>query len=236
MNECDMNNFVKVIPNLIRYNLKVIFGSKFIWFILAALAFFIIFMINKVSGGEVVQESMVYEILFFPGILLIFYPTVYCMQSDEDTRILEILFCIPNYRYKVWLFRLVMVYFIFYFFLVLFCYLATYLLYPVQQFTMAAQMMFPLLFLGNLAFMVSTFLKSGNATAVVMIVIGILFVVIGDGNVFYNIQLNPFNPPSDMHELLWSNLLIKNRLMLAVGAVIWLLMGLLNLQKRERFV
>ena len=178
-----MKNFLKVLPNLIQYNLKVIFGSKFIWFILAALAFFVIFMINGISSGEVVQESMVYSIMFFPGILLIFYPTVYCMQSDEDTRILEILFCIPNYRYKVWLFRLVMVYFIFYIFLVLFSYLATYLLYPVEEFTMAAQMMFPLLFLGNMAFMMYTFLKSGNATAVVMIVLGILFVTIGSGQV-----------------------------------------------------
>ena len=71
-----MKNFLKVLPNLIQYNLKVIFGSKFIWFILAALAFFIIFMINGISSGEVVQESMVYSIMFFPGILLIFYPTV----------------------------------------------------------------------------------------------------------------------------------------------------------------
>ena len=231
-----MKNFLKVLPNLIQYNLKVIFGSKFIWFILAALAFFIIFMINGISSGEVVQESMVYSIMFFPGILLIFYPTVYCMQSDEDTRILEILFCIPNYRYKVWLFRLVMVYFIFYIFLVLFSYLATYLLYPVEEFTMAAQMMFPLLFLGNMAFMMSTFLKSGNATAVVMIVLGILFVTVGSGQVYYNLQLNLFDPPSNMHELLWSNLLLKNRLFLAIGAIIFLLMGLLNLQKRERFV
>ena len=231
-----MKNFLKVLPNLIQYNLKVIFGSKFIWFILAALAFFIIFMINGISSGEVVQESMVYSIMFFPGILLIFYPTVYCMQSDEDTRILEILFCIPNYRYTVWLFRLLMVYVIFYIFLVLFSYLATYLLYPVEEFTMAAQMMFPLLFLGNMAFMMSTFLKSGNATAVVMIVLGILFVTMGSGQVYYNLQLNPFDPPSNMHELLWSNLLLKNRLFLAIGAVIFLLMGLLNLQKRERFV
>lgn len=231
-----MKNFLKVLPNLIQYNLKVIFGSKFIWFILAALAFYIIFMVNNITSGEVVQESMVYEILFFPGILLIFYPTVYCMQSDDDTRILEILFCIPNYRYKVWLFRLLMVYVIFYIFLVLFCFLATFLLYPVEEFSMAAQMMFPLLFLGNLAFMVSTSLKSGNATAVVMIVIGILFVTLCDGQVFYNLQLNPFDPPSNMHELLWSTLLLKNRLFLAIGAIVWLLLGLLNLQKRERFV
>lgn len=231
-----MRNFIKVLPDLFRYNLKVIFGSKFIWFILAALSFFIIFLINSVTGGEVVQESIVYENMFFPGILLIFYPTVYCMQSDEDTRILEILFCIPNYRYKVWLFRLFMVYFIFYFFLVIFSFLATVLLYPVEEFKMAAQMMFPLLFLGNLAFMVSTLLKSGNATAVVMIVIGILFVVVAGENVFYDIQLNPFNPPSEMHELLWNTLLLKNRLFLAIGAVVWLLLGLLNLQKRERFV
>ena len=42
------------------------------------------------------------QILMFPSMLLIFYPAVFGIQNDEDSRILEILFGIPDYKYKVW--------------------------------------------------------------------------------------------------------------------------------------
>jgi hypothetical protein len=221
-----------------RYNLKVIFAGKFVWFFLAALGFFVFFMINNVWQGNLINEALMYEILFFPGVLLIFYPSVYGIQNDEDARILEILFGIPNYRYKVWLFRLLMVYLIFFCFLVLFAWIGTFLLFPVPQFEMAGQLMFPLLFLGNMAFMMSTWVRSGNATAVIMIIVGILMVVLTSafGLKWWNITLNPFEVPENLHVVIWAGYLTKSRIFLAVGSVVFLLIGLLNLQKRERFV
>ena len=59
---------------------------------------------------DTISDGTVYELLIFPGILLIFYPSVFGIQNDDDSRMLEILFGIPNYRYKVWLVRLVMIY------------------------------------------------------------------------------------------------------------------------------
>ncbi len=46
----------------------------------------------------------------FPCVLLVFYPAVFGIQNDEDSRILEILFGIPDYKYKVWGVRLLMIY------------------------------------------------------------------------------------------------------------------------------
>ena len=57
--------------------------------------------------------------------------------------------------------------------LIVFSWLATLLLYPVNLLEMSAQLMFPILFFGNLAFMFSTITRSGNGTAVLMIIIGI---------------------------------------------------------------
>ncbi|NQU81700.1 MAG: hypothetical protein HQ543_09300 [Bacteroidetes bacterium] len=52
----------------------------------------------------------------------------------------------------------------------------------------------------------------------------------------WNIFLNPFNLPRDMNELIWHNIALKNRIFLVVGSILFLLFGLFNLQKREKFI
>ncbi len=51
----------------------------------------------------------IYGLLAFPAILLVFFPSVFGIQSDADQRTLEIIFGIPDYRYKVWLVRYLMI-------------------------------------------------------------------------------------------------------------------------------
>ena len=155
------------------------------------------------------------------------------------TRILEILFGIPDYKYKVWGVRLLMIYVAIFFILLVFSYVATLMLYPVNILEMSIQLMFPLVFYGNLAFMFSTITRSGNGTAVLMIIlmIGTIFLLQG-GSVqsFWNILLNPFSVPRNMHPMIWDNLIMKNRIFLFCGSLVWMMIGLLNLQKREKFI
>ena len=231
-----------MLPRLIRYNLKVIFAGKFVWFLLAALLFFLFFLVYDAYRGIELSESVVYNDLFFPAILLIFYPSVFGIQNDEDNRILEILFGIPNYRYKVWLLRLVIIYIAIGLVLVVFGYMANYLLYPVNPWELVFRLMFPLIFIGNMSFMMSTVTRSGNGTAVVMIILGIVIILIERTGIlemttsFWNILLDPFSIPSNVHPVVWDNTLLKNMIFLAIGGIVWLLIGLLNLQKREKFV
>jgi hypothetical protein len=224
---------------MVKYNLKIIFAGKFVWFILTALVFFGFFMFNAVWNQQEINESLVYGLLTFPSLLLIFYPAVFGIQNDDDSRILEILFGIPDYKYKVWGFRLFMIYVAIFFILVLFCQLATILLYPVNSLEMSAQLMFPILFFGNMAFMVSTITKSGNGTAVIMIIISIAFLIFtasgSQNNSFWNILLNPFDP-GDTLPIIWQTTIMKNRIFLLSGSIIWGMIGLLNLQKREKFI
>ena len=149
-------NNVGLVARVARYNLKIIFGGKFIWFLLAAFGFFAFFMFQRAWNRGEINEGYIYTLLLFPCLLLIFYPVVFGIQNDEDNRILEIIFGIPNYRFKVWGARLLMVYVANYVILVVFAYIARVLLYPVNPFEMAAQLIFPMLFFGNLAFMFST--------------------------------------------------------------------------------
>ncbi|MEI6140867.1 MAG: hypothetical protein WCP85_16470 [Mariniphaga sp.] len=230
--------WVDLVLKMARYNLKIIFAGRFIWFVLAALLFFLLLSISMVYNNPGYNSSSVYGILIFPGILLVFYPTVFGIQSDADSRILEILFGIPNYRYKVWMVRLVMIFLLTWFFLYLFCWVGYYGLLPFSVFEMSYQLMFPVFFLGTLAFLVSTMVKNGNGTAVVMIIIGVIVLIMADSldRTQWNVFHNPYSIPNQMNEMIWQQISQKNRLFLMVCSVIFLLGGLTNLQKREKFL
>ena len=125
-------------------------------------------------------------------------------------------------------------------FLVIFSWLATLLLYPVIPLEMSAQLMFPILFFGNLAFMVSTITRSGNGTAVLMIIIGIALLIFSNTpfieRSFWNILLNPFSIPKNLLPVIWEGTIIKSRIFLLTASIVWMLIGLLNLQKRQKFI
>ena len=230
--------WVDLVMKMARYNLKIIFAGRFIWFVIAALLFFILLSISMVFNNPGYNSSNVYGILIFPGVLLVFYPTVFGIQSDADSRILEILFGIPNYRYKVWMVRLVMIFLLTWFFLYLFCWVGYYGLLPFSVFEMSYQLMFPVFFLGTLAFLVSTMVKNGNGTAVVMIILGVLLMILADmlDRTQWNVFHNPYSIPNQMNEMIWQQISHKNRWFLIVFSTIFLLGGLTNLQKREKFL
>ncbi len=236
--ESKLRFVINLIVKMFRYNLKIIFAGRFIWFVLAALAFFLLLSANLALNEPGFNSSAVFRILLFPGILLIFYPTVFGIQSDADSRILEILFGIPNYRYKVWMVRLVVILFLTWIFIYLFCWVAYIGLIQVPVFEMSWQLMFPVAFLGCLAFFVSTIVKNGNGTAVVMIIIGVFLLMISDSlrRSRWNVFHNPYDIPNQMNEIVWTSISQENRLFLAVACIVFLLGGLTNLQKREKFL
>jgi len=173
-----------------------------------------------------------------PGILLIFFPSVFGILSDEDSGIIEILFGIPDYRYKVWLFRLLMVFLVVFVILVLYGAVLSVLLIPVNSFEMAYHLMYPVLFIGSVSFMFSTIIKNGNGTAVVMVLIGLVMFMMSEelSTSKWNIFLNPIRIPDNSNELIWAGTVRDNRIFLGIGIVVSLVYGLFNLQKREKFI
>lgn len=234
----DIKNSFKNTVRMIRYNLKIIFAGRFIWFLLAAFAFFLFFAIQTVWNGEALTDGTVYNLLIFPGILLIFYPSVFGIQNDDDSRMLEILFGIPNYRYKVWLVRLLMIYVLIFLITILFSAVASVLLYKIDVLEMAYQLMYPIVFMGSMAFMFSTIIKNGNGTAVLLVLIGVALIILQDAveRTQWNVFLNPFQIPNNFNEIIWQGLITKNRIFLGVSMIVFILYGLFNLQKREKFV
>ncbi len=232
-----LKNGFDLAARMSRYNLKIVFANKFVYFLLAAFLFFlgitaIIFFNSDSDPGP----STVYNLLLFPGILLVFYPTAFGIQNDVDSRMIEILFGIPDYRYKVWILRMALIWAIVVVFLVVLTLLSMAALVPVPLAGMVFQLMFPIFFLGCLSFMFSTLIRNGNGTAVVMVVIGMTFWIFSDAvsQSRWNLFLNPFDDHSN--QVVWASIILKNRMYLAVGSILALLYGLLNLQKREKFI
>jgi len=222
---------------IIRHNLKIIFGDKFPYFLMGAFAIFIFIVLINLFGNDRFSGESVYSLLVFEGIIIVFFPTVYAIQNDADKRTIEILFGIPNYRYNVWLVRLLiafMVCWVLLAVLALMCYFAL-VSFPIG--TMIYYVIFPVFALGSLGFLLATLLKNGNSAAVVGIIIGLGLWLLSEllSQSQWNVFLNPFDD-TDMAGQIWEATIRKNRVFLFITGVVFLVGGLLGLQKREGFM
>lgn len=235
-----MHSFSKIrlIKDGLIYNLKIIFGSKFVYFLFAALVFYFAIIGIMLFNGSAIQEYDIYGVMFFPGILIIFYPVIFSIQNDKDARMLEIVFGVPNYRYKVYLLRFIISLLLLFVILLLMGWFAVFALINIHVLAMVYQLMYPMLFIATVAFFFSTWIKNANATAVIMVIIGLFFFILSENLEYskWNVFLNPFDSPSDLSQTVWQNVINQNRLMLVITSVIALLGSMVNLQRREKFV
>jgi hypothetical protein len=223
---------------MIVYNLRIIFANRFIWFLAGSVIFYLGLSVIYVFDQDVSNKRDLYGVFLFSGVLLVFYPTVFGIQNDQDARTIEILFGIPNYRYKVWLVRIMLIFIIAFLIMLVFTFVSSVLIVKFRFVDMTLQVMFPVLFLGIMAFMLSTVVRNGNGTAVLMIIFGLIFMILSEPlrRSMWNVFLNPYEPAWDVNETTWAIIAFKNRIILSVGSVVFLLAALYNLQKREKFM
>jgi hypothetical protein len=231
-------NGLKLIVSIIRYNLKIVFADKFVYFLIAAIAFYLMIIGIMLFSDNTQTEADIYNTIIFPGILIIFYPLVFNIQNDKDSRMIEIIFGVPDYRYKVYLIRFAISIVFLFLILLLLAAFSGFAIVKVPVFEMVYELLYPLLFLAGLSFLFSTILKNGRGAAVVMVIIGLVFFILAEPleHNKWNIFLNPFDVPSDMSIGIWMNVVFQNRMILIIGSIISLLWSMINLQKRESFV
>lgn len=227
-----------LIQKMISFNLKIIFANKFIWFLTGSVLFYAGLSVIYVLSNDTSRVEELFGVFIFSGILLVFYPSVFGIQNDQDARTIEILFGIPNYRYKVWLVRIILIFVIAYLIMLAFTFLSSYLIINFSVLRMTSQVMVPVIFLGMMSFMLSTVIRNGNGTAVVMIIFGIFFLILQDplSKSQWNVFLNPFKTPYDVNETTWALITLKNRIILITLTILFFLAALYNLQKREKFM
>lgn len=233
-----MNERIRLLLNIISYNLKIVFSGRFIYFLIAAWLFFLVIIGIMLFSDNMLENSDIYDLLLFPGILIMFYPVVYNIQNDKDTRMLEIVFGVPDYRYKVYLLRFMIAILLLVFLMMLMALFSWFSVVRIPVLGMVLRLLSPLFFLACLTFLLTTLIRNGNGAAVVMIIIGLIFFILNEplAKSKWNLFLNPYAVPADMNLTVWKNVVQQNRLILAIGSVIALLWGLINLQQREKFV
>lgn len=234
-----LKNILNLLYRLANYNMKIIFANRFLIFLIVSVVIFLLFAVSNVLDPEETSDvTVVYYLLLFVGLILIFYPTVFGIQTDVDARTIELLFGIPNYRYKIWLVRLSNIFILIFVIMLLLSLLSTLIFVSVNIFEMAFQLMFPLFFIGAIAFMFSSLIRNGYGTAAIVIIV-MLVIWMSSGFLQeskWNVFLNPFDVPSDIDPMIWFDLIFYNRLYLFVGTILSILTGLFNLQKRERYI
>ena len=52
----------------------------------------------------------------------------------------------------------------------------------------------------------------------------------------WNLLLNPFDSPYNINDIVWRETIRQNRIIMSIVSVVLLLLGLLNLQQREKFL
>ena len=233
-----MKRLLDIILRLSHYNVKIVFGNKFVYFVLSAVIFYILTVVINLFSDSEITEATGYYMLLVPSILLIFYPMCFGIQNDQDAKIIEIIFGIPNYRYKVWLFRLLIAYVICFAITLVLALLTDWLLVEVPPLKLAGQTMMPVLFVGTLCFMLSTIIKNGSGTAVVFTLIGLVLFIMSNmlEESKWNLFLNPFDVPLDKNPELFYTTLFYNRMILLTGTVVFSLSGLYKTQNREKFI
>ena len=159
----NLYNFFNLVQKMIVYNLRIIFANRFIWFLAGSVIFYLGLSVIYVLDQDVSNMRDLYGVFLFSGVLLVFYPTVFGIQNDQDARTIEILFGIPNYRYKVWLVRIILIFIIAFLIMLVFTFLSSVLIVKFHIVSMTVQVMFPVFFLGMMAFMLSTVVRNGNS-------------------------------------------------------------------------
>ncbi|MDL2331300.1 hypothetical protein LJC62_04780 [Odoribacter sp. OttesenSCG-928-A06] len=235
-----MKRLLDTFYRLTNYNIKIIFGNKFVYFVISAVILYIVTVLIHLISDIEFLESTAYNILLVPSVLIIFYPMCFGIQNDQDAKIIEIIFGIPNYRYKVWLFRLLIAYLICFAITCLLVFLTDWLLVDVSILELTLQILVPALFIGSLSFMLSTIIKNGNGTAVVVMIVCLLFFILeenaGLSTSKWNLFFNPFELPLDTNPSIHYSTLIDNRVILAIASILFLLVGLYKTQEREKFI
>lgn len=229
---------LRLIVTIISYNLKIVFSGRFVYFLIAAWLFFLTIIGIMLFSEGTPDITDIYDLLLFPGVLIMFYPVVYNIQNDNDSRMLEIIFGVPDYRYKVFLLRFVIALLLLVFLLFFMALFSWFSVVRIPIFNMLIQLMSPLIFLACLTFLFTTLIRNGNGAAVVMVIISLIFFIMNEPleKSKWNLFLNPFDVPVEMNLTVWMNVVHQNRLILAIGSLIALLWGLMNLQHREKFV
>ncbi len=236
-----MKNRLINIYYVIRLNEKFIFSQRFLFFFGGVLLFFItICMVNyfKSSAERIGEEGIFNLLLIFPGIALIFYPSMSLVTSEIENRTIEMIFCTPDARYKVWISRIFTLFLFVTFIIFILCSLSFVFISDFPFWGYFFHSLFPSIFLSTMIIMLSIIFRSSNAAGLVSLVI-ILFLMITYpplSKTGFNLFMNPYVKPPNTDFSSWASIIWYNRIGILVLSAAMLYYSFFMLNKREKYI
>ncbi|MBN1939752.1 MAG: hypothetical protein JW843_09200 [Candidatus Aminicenantes bacterium] len=223
----------------IRGNASAAFGGKTVAFVLLAVAVFLaVAALTLLNRRATIDAQHIYDFLLVPALILLFYPAAFALQGDKDAGMIEVLFGIPDYRFKVWLARYLTIYLTVGMWVLVLALLSRIGLAAFPLGRMVLEVMIPILFIGSLAFYLAASTGSGIATSVLLLVVIGLFWLFRDSLAAgpWYLFHNPFVRVEEIKAMVLAKTTFANRLYLLSGFLVLTLLSLLRLQKREKFI
>jgi hypothetical protein len=230
---------VRSVLSFLRYSGSQVFAGKFAYFIVLAVVLFLgVAIIHTLDADVPPTEATAYYFLLVPGMVLVFYPAAYGIQNDADAKMLETLFGIPDYRYKVWLVRQLVQLIVIGVLLGLLTGLCGAVLADIEIGWMVFHLMFPIAFVSCGGLLLGALFRSGNGAAVGLVILVLFFWIASQplSGSPWSLFYNPFAQTNSLDVLLQADANLRSRAYLAAGSILALLGGLLRLQNRERFI
>jgi hypothetical protein len=234
-------NIASNLFNLFIQTRKVLFSGKFYYFVglvILWVAFFIVIFHFVDDSGIFSQAEIFYVLNFVPMLVMAIYVSMTLVTFEKDNFTIETMFSVPGSPYKVWSYKLVVMYIILIFLQMTLILMSYLFIADFQISVMFLHAFVPIFFIANLNFYFSTVLKSGIAAGLVTLIVLFFFFLIGVDNddwVWF-LYLSPYNKPFDLDIMIWNERLLYNKIGVASLGIVFMYRGLSRLRNREPFI
>ncbi len=225
---------------LIGQTRRILFSGKFIYFIGFAILYevFLISIMNFTDAGAMPVEVAFYMMNLVPMLILSVYLAMMLVSYEKENNTIETMFSVPGSPYKVWLYKLLVMYVLMFFIQII---LVLTIFFFVADFhfpDMLIHAYVPIILISNLTFYFSTKFRSGYAAGLITLVICFIIFMIAEPlyeSVWF-LYLSPYAKPDALNIELWNTRLLYNKLGVTFIGVLFLYLGLKRLLVREPFI
>ncbi|MCP4723650.1 MAG: hypothetical protein GY863_01365 [bacterium] len=225
---------------LIGQTRRILFSGKFIYFIGFAILYeiFLIVIMNFTDAGAMPVDVAFYMMNMVPMLILAVYLSMMLVSYEKENNTIETMFSIPGSPYKVWLYKLLVMYTLMFFIQII---LVLTIYFFVADFYFPAMLIhayIPVILVSNLTFYFSTKFRSGYAAGLITLIICFIIFMIAEPlyeNVWF-LYLSPYAKPDELNIELWNTRLLYNKLGVSFTSILFMYLGLKRLLVREPFI
>lgn len=233
---------LKVIWEILRSQVQILFSKKFIWAMAVVLGYFItIYFINYFE--EIHERMELEDLLWFlqwPLFALALYLNMQLISSEKENRTLEVLFTTAGSRYKVWLLRVGTLNLILLLVAFSLSFLTFFTFSDLPILAMALNCFVPGFFIGAITLYLSVKFRSGFAAAMgtilFLLLSMILFGVLDLEDTRYPLFFNYYDIPRNIDPGTWYLWMWQNRITVVILGVLLQFFTLRGLEGRERLL